>query len=98
MHYEEFIVSLKNSEPPQDLSKPGQAMWWDAKGHWDKAHAIAQDDPDLNGSWIHAYLHRKEGDNGNAGYWYNRAGRDFPLINIDEEAREIIIHILSINN
>jgi hypothetical protein len=52
------------------------ALWWDAKGDWEKAHGIAQDVARADGAWVHAYLHRKEGDLGNAGYWYQRAGRD----------------------
>ena len=51
------------------------ALWWDAKGDWEKAHGIAQDVAGADGAWVHAYLHRKEGDLGNAGYWYRRAGR-----------------------
>jgi hypothetical protein len=52
------------------------ALWWDGRGDWEKAHAIAQDVAGADGAWVHAYLHRKEGDVGNAGYWYRRARRD----------------------
>ena len=52
------------------------ALWWDAKGDWEKAHEVAQDVAGVDGAWVHAYLHRKEGDLGNASYWYRRAGRD----------------------
>ncbi len=52
------------------------ALWWDAKGEWDKAHGIAQDVAGPDGAWVHAYLHRKEGELGNAAYWYGRAGRN----------------------
>jgi hypothetical protein len=51
------------------------ALWWDAKGDWERAHEIAQDVSDADGAWVHAYLHRKERDLGNAAYWYRRAGR-----------------------
>jgi hypothetical protein len=51
------------------------ALWWDAKGEWEKAHAVAQDVAGADRAWVHAYLHRKEGDFGNAAYWYRRAGR-----------------------
>ena len=51
------------------------ALWWDAKGEWAKAHEIAQDVAGADGAWVHAYLHRKEGDEGNALYWYRRARR-----------------------
>jgi hypothetical protein len=52
------------------------ALWWDAKGDWEKAHEVAQDVAGADGAWVHAYLHRKEGELGNAGYWYRRAGRE----------------------
>ncbi len=52
------------------------ALWWDGRGEWGKAHEIAQEVAGADGAWVHAYLHRKEGDVGNAGYWYRRAGRD----------------------
>ncbi|MEO6244954.1 MAG: hypothetical protein ABIQ12_05930 [Opitutaceae bacterium] len=55
-----------------------QALWHDARGDWEQAHKCAQDDHSRDGSWVHAYLHRKEGDRGNAGYWYARAGRTMP--------------------
>ncbi len=51
------------------------ALWWDAKGDWGKAHEVAQDVEGRDGAWVHAYLHRKEGDLGNAGYWYRQAGQ-----------------------
>jgi hypothetical protein len=51
------------------------ALWWDARGNWEKAHEVAQDVAGPDGAWVHAYLHRKEGDVGNAAYWYRRAGR-----------------------
>jgi hypothetical protein len=51
------------------------ALWWDAKGDWEKAHEVAQDVVGADGAWVHAYLHRKEGELGNAGYWYRQAGR-----------------------
>ncbi len=51
------------------------ALWWDAKGEWAKAHEVAQDIESADGAWVHAYLHRREGDAGNAAYWYRRAGR-----------------------
>ena len=51
------------------------ALWWAGRGEWDKAHAVAQETDGAEGAWVHAMLHRKEGDLGNAGYWYRRAGR-----------------------
>lgn len=73
MDFTEFKASLASSEPPAGLSLAMQALWWDAKGDWHKAHACAQMQEDANGAWVHAYLHRKEGDTFNAGYWYRQA-------------------------
>ena len=67
--------SLTHDEPPGGLSPALEALWWDAKGDWDKAHARAQEDDGAAGAWVHAYLHRKEGNAGNARYWYGQAGR-----------------------
>lgn len=70
-----FKSSLTSDQPPAGLTPAAQALWWDAKGDWDKAHASAQEQDDATGAWVHAYLHRKEGDAFNAGYWYRRAGK-----------------------
>lgn len=75
MDFAAFKASLKRKAPPKGLSPAAQALWWDAKGDWDKAHHCAQQQDDEPGAWVHAYLHRKEGDAGNAGYWYRRAGK-----------------------
>lgn len=70
----EFKATLSNSSPP--AAAPALvALWHDAKGDWHAAHEVAQDVQDESGAWVHAYLHRKEGDDSNAGYWYRRAGR-----------------------
>ena len=70
-----FRSSLSASAPPAGLAMASQALWWDAKGDWQKAHECAQAQEDAAGAWVHAYLHRKEGDLANAGYWYRRAGK-----------------------
>ena len=70
-----FERSLESAAPPVGLSKPLQALWQEAKGAWDEAHSLAQADKGPAGAWVHAYLHRVEGDLRNAGYWYRRAGR-----------------------
>ncbi|WP_428487628.1 hypothetical protein [Rhodopila sp.] len=69
-----FRASIEAAEPPP-VSLPLQALWWDAKGDWAKAHECAQAGPGPTGDAVHAYLHRKEPDLANARYWYNRAGR-----------------------
>ncbi len=75
MNVPAFRTSLTAAEPPAGLDLPLQALWWDAKGDWKKAHECAQDDKTPTGARVHAYLHRVEGDLANAGYWYNRAGK-----------------------
>jgi hypothetical protein len=68
-------ASVSRDAPPQGLSGPLQGLWWAAKGDWDKAHRIVQDDDSAEAAWVHAYLHRVEGDLPNAGYWYRTAGK-----------------------
>ncbi|MDF3058977.1 MAG: hypothetical protein K0R17_3192 [Rariglobus sp.] len=71
-------ADLKNLTDPSNLSLPLQALWHDARGEWERAHEACQQARSREGDWVHAYLHRKEGDLGNAGYWYARAGRPMP--------------------
>jgi hypothetical protein len=86
MTYEEFQQSIaRDSAAPPGLSLSAQALWHDARGDWERAHNCAQDDHSRDGSWVHAYLHRKEGDPGNAGYWYSRAGRKMPAASVTLE-------------
>ena len=75
MDIQTFKHSLSSDAPPDNLSLALSALWWDARGDWEKAHECAQAQDDAAGAWVHAYLHRKEGDASNAGYWYQRAGR-----------------------
>ena len=75
MDITEFRESLKSAAAPAGLSPALEGLWWDAKGDWTKAHELAQRDEGPDGSWVHAYLHRKEGDLANAKYWYRRANR-----------------------
>jgi hypothetical protein len=88
MTLEEFRATLSDANPP-DVSPALVALWHDARGDWEKAHNVAQDVDDVSGSWVHAYLHRKEGDLGNAGYWYRRAGRPPTEISLATEWRDI---------
>ena len=71
----EFRQSVADAEPPEGLTLALAGLWWDAKGDWTRAHESAQRDEGPEGSWVHAYLHRKEGDQDNAAYWYRRAGK-----------------------
>jgi hypothetical protein len=84
-----FKQTLSADNPPANISIYAQALWYDAKGDWDKAHQLIQDVPDKNAAWIHAYLHRKEGDIWNADYWYNHAGRKRPSVSLVEEWEQI---------
>lgn len=75
MTFDEFSESLTASAPPPGLSAALVALWWDARGDWTAGHDHLQNDATSDGAWVHAYLHRKEGDLPNAGYWYRRAGK-----------------------
>ena len=68
-------ASLSDTSPALSLSPPLAALWWAAKGNWDQAHKIVQDESGKDAAWVHAYLHRVEGDLENARYWYRRAGK-----------------------
>lgn len=76
MDLSDFTASLSAAAPPAGASPLLRALWLDGKGDFDGAHSIAQDIPDRDGARVHAYLHRKEGDLSNAGYWYRRAGEE----------------------
>jgi hypothetical protein len=71
----EFTTSVAKAAPSRDLAPPVEALWWAAKGEWDKAHKIVMNDDSREAAWVHAYLHRVEGDLPNAGYWYRTAGK-----------------------
>jgi hypothetical protein len=80
---------------PEELSGVLLALWWDAQGDWNRAHEVAQEIDDANGAWVHAYLHRKEGDEGNAGYWYRRAGKRPASGDLNQEWTEIVQALLA---
>ena len=87
MSFAEFQHTVAHdAAPPPGASLALQALWHDARGDWERAHACAQDNHGRDGSWVHAYLHRKEGDLGNAGYWYNRAGKSMPAPSVTLES------------
>jgi len=85
MNLAEFQSSQNQSTPPAGLSLALQSLWFDAKGDWEKAHELAQEDGGNLGAWVHAYLHRKEGDESNARYWYVRAGKPVYSSSLEEE-------------
>jgi hypothetical protein len=76
---------VSRTSPPPTSPPLVRALWFDAIGDWERAHAVAQDIHTPDGSWLHAYLHRKEGDMANAGYWYRRAGRAVERGPLEEE-------------
>jgi hypothetical protein len=81
----EFEASLTGDAPPPGLPPALQALWRAGRADWDGAHALAQADEGGDGDWVHAYLHRREGDEGNAGYWYRRAKRPFARETLEAE-------------
>lgn len=85
LNYSEFIDITALSSPSEGLNTLMQALWHLRKGHWDEAYNIVQEDPGQYASWIHALLHKMEGDQWNAEYWYRRAGIKNPGISQDEE-------------
>jgi hypothetical protein len=90
----EFEATLSAAEPPAGLAPVLLALWHDGKGDWTAAHDTAQAVEDPDGAWVHAYLHRKEGDAGNAAYWYRRAGQPVASDSLDREWRRIAASLL----
>ncbi len=95
MTLEEFKETLNENTPPPDIDILLKALWMDAKGDWEQAHKLAQSVNNADGAWVHAYLHRKEGDTSNANYWYTRADRQMPDISLQEEWEEITDTLLT---
>lgn len=93
-NYEEFQHTLAEDTPPADWPEVLKALWYDARGNWEASHDIAQEMGNTLGSWLHAYLHRKEGDEFNAGYWYRQAGRPFCNRTLNQEHREMVEFVL----
>ncbi len=91
-----FRESLKGAAPPPGLPRPLEALWHAGRGHWDAAHKLAQmDEGEADHDWVHAYLHRVEGDLGNAGYWYRRAKKPVATGALDEEWARIAEALLA---
>ncbi len=89
-----FKKSLAGDAPPEDATVYLKALWYDKKGDWNNAHNLIQDLQDKNASWIHAYLHRKEGDVANANYWYTRAGKTRYSGTIENEWEELLTALI----
>jgi len=95
MNLEEFKKSIKTLEKcPAYLPLSLQGLWYDKKIGWDEAHTLIGDASDTDTAWVHAYLHRREGDLNNARYWYNRSGKPESKASLDEEWNEIASQLL----
>jgi hypothetical protein len=94
MTLDDFKASLEAQAPPTGLSLALQGLWHDAKGDWNAAHECAQNQNDEDGAWVHAYLHRKEGDLDNAGYWYRQAKKPKSNAPLEIEWETIVMSLL----
>lgn len=94
MNFTDFQLSLDHDAPAPDVSPTLLAMWYQAKGDWDAAHHLAQSQKGSSGSWVHAYLHRVEGDKGNAAHWYRIAGKPLCTSKLDDEWKEIVTALI----
>ncbi len=96
MNLSEFKDTLTHADPPAELPQSLQALWQAAKGNWNAAHELVQArEGEMACDWIHAYLHRQEGDTGNAGYWYRRANQPVQKGSLEEEWAEISTALLN---
>ncbi len=93
--FAEFKKSLNAAQAPEQLSVYLKALWYDGKGDWHSAHDLVDSLENQTACWVHAYLHRKEGDNGNARYWYSKAGKNFSLLSLDEEWEYIAKYLIN---
>jgi hypothetical protein len=90
----DFKSSLSGAAPAASVSPPLAALWWAAKGDWSKAHGIVQDEGGVDAAWVHAYLHRVEGDLDNASYWYRRAGKPVASGSVEVEWDRVVSALL----
>jgi len=90
----EFKESLKLAQPVSGISAQLKSLWYDGKGDWNTAHAQVDHLEDKRSAWVHAYLHRKEGDIWNADYWYRKASKTRPGISLDEEWEQLVLEFL----
>lgn len=94
MNIGEFRTSLSGASPAPALDAPLAALWWAAKGNWDEAHRIVQGQSSAEAAWVHAHLHRIEGDLGNARYWYSQAARPVAAEPAETEWERIVTALL----
>ncbi len=96
-NYKEFQLTFQEEAPNSNWPQSLQALWFAANGNWESSHTIAQNLHTEMGSWIHAHLHRVEGDEFNAGYWYQQAGKPFCSTSFSDEIKEMVIVVLAQN-
>ena len=95
MTLDDFKRTVSVAVPPENISPALRALWHDARGDWESAHGVAQAIEDESGAWVHAYLHRKEGDATNAAYWYRRARKPVATDALSEEWEQIVSALLA---
>ncbi len=94
MNLESFKLSLSAAQPPEAISVLLKSLWLDAKGDWHAAHHLVDELEEPKAYWVHAYLHRKEGDLSNANYWYRKAGKSMPDFSLEKEWDKIVSVLL----
>ena len=94
MTVDDFEQSLRDDAPPEAMPPLVRALWYDRRGDWTRVHEIAQDIESTEAAWVHAYLHRREGDASNATYWYRRSGKPIERGSLDDESRAIVANLL----
>jgi hypothetical protein len=95
MDASEFRESTRQQIPPEGITAPLAALWWDAKGDWTQAHGLVDELESKDGMAVHAYLHRKQGSLSNADYWYERAGRGFHRPELEDEWDALVMGLLT---
>jgi hypothetical protein len=94
MNAQDFLDSLNHADPPSGLAPQVEALWWDAKGDWARAHDLVDELETPDAMAVHAYLHRKGGEEWNANYWYRRAGEQFRRASLQEEWTALVSGLL----
>ncbi len=98
MTVDEFMASLEGFEPPDGLSLPLRGLWHGAKGEWDTAHKLVQDEGTADAAWVHGHLHRAEGDLENARYWYTRGRKPMPNTPLEMERASLALFLIGAMN
>lgn len=94
MNIELFKETFALDIPDPQLTTILKSLWYDAKGDWKRAHDLVDQMPGLDAAWVHAYLHRKEGDIWNADYWYARAKKTRPSYSLEEEWANLVDYFI----